>query len=225
MSLDAIRTAYARRDALDPRYHPLDPAQFQALQARERVLAQLLRQQGWAATHVLQAAELGCGTGGNLLTLLQLGLCPERLTGVELLPERALLARERLPQRVSIHVGDARTAPIADASQDLVLAFTVFSSVLDDALQAELAQTAWRWLRPGGAVLLYDFAFDNPRNPDVRGVPTRRVRELFAQADLLSRRVTLAPPLARRLPAWALPWFDALPWLRTHRLFHLRKPQ
>ena len=37
----------------------------------------------------------------------------------------------------------------------------------------------WRWVRPGGGVLWYDFTFDNPRNPDVRGVPLARVRELF----------------------------------------------
>ncbi|MBH9578034.1 class I SAM-dependent methyltransferase [Inhella proteolytica] len=224
MSLQQIEQAYARRDLQDPRYHPLAPAQFQAVQARERALAQLLRQHGWQDTQALRAAELGCGSGTNLLTLLQLGFRPQQLTGVELLPERYELARERLPQALSLHLGDARQATVPPGSQDLVLAFTVFSSVLDDDLQAELAACAWRWLRPGGAVLVYDFAFDNPRNPDVRGVPLRRVRALFPQGALDMRRVTLAPPVARRLPAWALPWFDALPWLRTHRLIHIRKP-
>jgi len=224
MSLERIEAAYARRLQQDPRYHPLAPAQFQAVQARERVLASLLRRHGWTDTQTLRAAELGCGSGTNLLTLLQLGFRAPQLCGVELLPERAGLARERLPAALELHQGDARQAPIASASQDLVLAFTVFSSVLDDGLQAELATTAWRWLRPGGAVLMYDFAFDNPRNPDVRGVPLRRVRELFPQGRLDARRVTLAPPLARRLPPWALPFFDALPWLRTHRLIHIRKP-
>lgn len=224
MSLERIEQAYARRAPQDPRYHPLAPAQFQAVQARERVLASLLRRHGWGDTQALRAAELGCGSGTNLLTLLQLGFRASHLCGAELLPERAALARERLPQTVAIHQGDARQAAIESASQDLVLAFTVFSSVLDDGLQAELAATAWRWLRPGGAVLLYDFAFDNPSNPDVRGVPLRRVRQLFPQGQLDARPVTLAPPLARRLPAWALPVFDALPWLRTHRLIHIRKP-
>lgn len=225
MSLDQIQAAYARRDAGDPRYHPLNPAQLHALQERERVLATLLRRHGWADTATLTIAELGCGAGGNLLGLLRLGCRPERLTGVELLPERLRLARELLPPGLHLIPGDACAAGIAPASQDLVLMATVFSSVLDDALQQQLADTAWRWLRPGGALLGYDFAFDNPANPDVRGVPAARWRQLFPQAvDVDMRRLTLAPPLARRLPAWALPVFNALPLLRTHRFLHLRKP-
>ncbi|MGZ7259737.1 hypothetical protein ACXWO8_09385, partial [Streptococcus pyogenes] len=74
----------------------------------------------------------------------------------------------------------------------------------------------WRWLKPGGAVVWYDFTVDNPRNPDVRGVPLSRVRALFPQGRLTARRVTLAPPLARALPA-AYALLNIIPWLRTHR--------
>ncbi len=117
-------------------------------------------------------------------------------------------------------------APVPPASQDLVCVFTVFSSLLDDAHQQRLAHAAWSWLAPGGALLCYDFAVDNPRNPDVRGVPPRRVRELFVQGQLRTRRVTLAPPLARVLCRWhpaLYPLFNSLPWLRTHRLTWIQK--
>jgi hypothetical protein len=108
-----------------------------------------------------------------------------------------------------------------------VFVSTVFSSLLDDAYQQRLADAMWRWLKPGGAVLWYDFAVDNPRNPDVRGVPLARVRQLFPAARLDARRVTLAPPLARAVvrlhpAAWRV--FNALPWLRTHRLVWVGKP-
>ena len=73
-------------------------------------------------------------------------------------------------------LGDATQAPVAPGSQDIVLQSTVFSSLLDDAFQQRLADTMWRWLKPGGAVLWYDFTVNNPRNPDVRGVPLARVR-------------------------------------------------
>lgn len=227
MSLEDIAAAYARRKPADPRYHPLNPAQQHALQERERAMAALLRRNGWLDTARLRAAELGCGTGGNLLTLLQLGFEPAHLTGVELLPERAVRARERLPASVTTLQADARAAAVAPDSQDLVLAFTVFSSVLDEVLAQQLADAAWAWLRPGGALLLYDFAIDNPANPDVRGVRAARVRRLFPQARCGRgdcRWLTLAPPLARRLPAGLLPLFNALPLLRTHRMYHLRKP-
>ncbi|MBH9551222.1 methyltransferase domain-containing protein [Inhella gelatinilytica] len=224
MSLDAIEAAYARRSAEDPRYHPLNPAQAQAIAQRDAALQRLLRREGWGDTACLRAAELGCGTGGNLLGLLRWGFRPEHLTAVELQAARAHQARQVLPSTLQLFDGDARTAAVPTGSQDLVLAFTVFSSVLSDALQQDLADTLWRWLRPGGAAIVYDFTVDNPRNPDVRGVPLSRLRTLFPRASVRSLRLTLAPPLARRLPEGLLPLLAALPLLCTHRLTHLRKP-
>ncbi|MBL0720693.1 methyltransferase domain-containing protein [Piscinibacter sp. Jin2] len=220
---------YARRPALDGRYSLLRPEVMHAVQERQRALAGLLREAArrdprWADLTALRLTEVGCGNGGNLLELLRLGLRPEHLTALELLPERAASARDVLPAGLAVIEGDACIAPVEPGSQDLVLASTVFSSLLDAAFQQRLADAMWRWLRPGGAVLCYDFAFDNPRNPDVRGVPVARLRQLWPEARLSVRRVTLAPPLARRLPAPLLPLFNALPLLRTHRLVWLARP-
>ena len=80
--------------------------------------------------------------------------------------------------------------------------------------------------RPGGGVLWYDFAFDNPRNPDVRGVPVSRIRQLFPEGAVLARRITLAPPLARFLTRVHPQLYTAanvLPFLRTHVLCWIRK--
>ena len=147
-------------------------------QERQRALLALLNRRpgrpgDWRAT------EVGCGAGGNLLDLLRIGLRPGHLTGIELLPERLAAARAALPEGVRLLAGDASAADIPPASQDLVLQSTVFSTILDDALQQRVATAMWSWLKPGGAVVWYDFIVDNPRNPDVRGVPLARVRELF----------------------------------------------
>lgn len=230
MSEDLKRLAahYAQRDLLAERYSPLRPEVWQTVQERQRALIRLLRDHAPAPLNELRAAEVGCGAGGNLLELMQLGFAPQHLMGLELLPERLTLARERLPAAVQLLAGDATQAAIEASSQDLVLAYTVFSSLLDDALQARLAEAMWRWLKPGGAVLWYDFVFDNPANREVRGVPLRRVRELFPAASTIeARRVTLAPPLARRLcrlhPS-LYPLANGLPLLRTHRLAWIQKP-
>lgn len=229
--LQRIPERYARRAALAGmagRYDPLRPENWQTVQERQRALIALLNHHATRPLAELDAVEVGCGAGGNLLELLQLGFRPERLSGLELLPERLALARERLPAAIRLHGGDASGAPLAPASQDLVLAFTVFSSILDDAVQQRLAAAMWHWLRPGGAVLWYDFVVNNPRNPDVRGVPLARVRELFPAASTIeARRVTLAPPLARRLCRLHPSLYtlaNALPLLRTHRLVWLAKP-
>ncbi len=108
-----------------------------------------------------------------------------------------------------------------------MLQSTVFTSLLDDGFQQRLADTMWRWVKPGGAVLWYDFTVNNPRNPDVRGVPLARVRQLFPQGRIDARRVTLAPPLARavcRIHSSLYGVLNTVPWLRSHLLAWVGKP-
>jgi SAM-dependent methyltransferase len=211
----------------DPRHGILRPDVWCALQERQRATLRLFAKLGWHDLGARRAVEVGCGAGGNLLELLRFGFMPEHLAGVELLPQRLEHARGVLPAAVRLVAGDAVAAAIEPGSQDLVLQFTVFSSLLDDATQARLAAAMWRWVKPGGGVLWYDFTMDNPRNPDVRGMPVSRVRALFPQAAVQAHRVTLAPPLARtvtRVHPALYGWFNALPMLRTHVLCWLAKP-
>lgn len=222
---DEVAQRYARRQVGD-RYSLLRPEVWQMVHERQRAMLKLFARHGVRDLSVLRLLEVGCGQGGNLLELLRLGFAPEHLSGIELLPERLAQARRCLPAALALHEGDALQAPIADASQDIVFAATVFSSLLDDAFQQRLATAMWRWVKPGGAVLWYDFTVDNPRNPDVRGVPLARVRALFPHGYVQARRVTLAPPLARaicRFGADLYPVFNALPLLRTHVLAWVEK--
>jgi SAM-dependent methyltransferase len=226
---EAVAERYARRKHLIPgdRYSALRPEVWQMLQERQRALLRRFAAQGLTDLAALRVIEVGCGSGGNLLELLRLGFAPEHLTGLELLPERHRAARHVLPPASTLWLGDATEAPIASASQDLVLQATVFSSLLDDAFQQHLAGAMWRWLKPGGAVLWYDLRVDNPANRDVRGVPLARLGKLFPEARIRAQRVTLAPPLARavcRLHPTLYPIFNALPWLRTHCLAWVEKP-
>ena len=225
--VDAVRARYARRAVADRRYHPLEPSVWCARLERERALLELLAAQGWGDLSQRRVLEVGCGSGGNLLEWPRLGAAPEHLSGIELLPERLAQARRVLPAAATLIEGDALRAAIAPASQDMVMQSTVFSSLLDDAFSQRLADAMWRWTKPGGAVLWYDFTVNNPRNPDVRGVPLARLRELFPHGRITTRRVTLAPPISRLVcgvhPA-AYGLFNALPWLRTHVLCWIAKP-
>ena len=224
----AVAERFARRPLDDARYSPLEPDGWQLLQERQRVLLQMRVRHGRRDVAALRLTEVGCGGGGNLLELLRLGFAPEHLAGIELLPERHAWARRVLPPTLDLQLGDASVAPVPPASQDLVLQSTVFSSLLDAGFQQQLADAMWRWLKPGGAVLWYDFSVDNPRNPDVRGVPLARVRELFPYGRIDARRVTLAPPLARvlcRVHPILYTVFNSIPLLRTHRLAWIAKPE
>lgn len=223
----AIAERYARRASFDERYSWLRPDICASVQERQRGMLKLFIRHGVRDLANLHITEVGCGGGANLLELLRMGCRPEYLIGIELLEDRFLQARHVLPTALHIYHGDAAGASIVPESQDIVLLSTVFSSILDDDTQTNLAQALWHWVRPGGAVLWYDFVYDNPTNPDVRGVSRSRVQALFPSATLHAHRVTLAPPLARRLvrihPA-LYGAFNTVPWLRTHLLCWISKP-
>ena len=221
----AIAERYARRSSADPRYSMLKPDVWMMLQERQRAMLRRFATTGLdlASTRLL---EVGCGEGGNLLELIRMGFAPECLTGIELIEERFDVARARLPQALQLHRGDALAVDLPNGSQDIVFVSTVFSSILDGTTQRALAAAMWRWLSPGGSVLWYDFAVDNPHNPDVRGVDRARLQELFPQGKLQVQRVTLAPPIARRVcrlhPA-LYTVFNTIPLLRTHLLAWITK--
>lgn len=225
----AMQERYARRAGLPAGlYSPLSPEVQARVQERQRATAALLTRAGLRDLAQLDILEVGCGSGSNLLEWMQWGAAPERLVGNELLADRLDHARRRLPEAVRLLGGDATQLPLTEASFDIVHQSTVFSSLLDDAFQQRLADAMWTWLKPGGAVLWYDFTFDNPRNPDVRGVPLRRLRQLFPHGRVQAQRVTLAPPLARVVCRWhpgLYGVFNALPLLRTHVLAWVSKPR
>ena len=222
----AVVERYARRTATD-RYSLLKPDVWQTVHERQRAMLRLFARQGRADLSGLHLLEVGCGSGGNLLELLRLGFDAGNLSGIELLEDRYAQARHALPAALRLTLGDASEAAVTPESCDIVLQSTVFSSLLDDAFQQRLADAMWRWVKPGGGVLWYDFTVNNPRNPDVRGVPVRRIRSLFPQGHMRFERVTLAPPIARavtRVHAGLYLVFNALPLLRTHVLAWVGKP-
>lgn len=218
----AVKARYGRRNAAadEARYSLYaNAAALQAQQERLRAMARIWQAHGWSSLAHRPMLEVGCGSAGNLHDLVRLGATPACLTGLELLPERAAAARASLPADVAIVEGDAALAPVQPASQDAVLAFTLFSSLLDEDYRRHLAQVIWQWVVPGGGVLVYDFVMDNPTNPDVQGVALGELRSLFPKARIHSRRLTLAPPIARRLPPSLIATVSSLLYpLHTHRL-------
>jgi SAM-dependent methyltransferase len=215
---DAVIERYRRRDVGDL-YSPLRSEVLLALQERERTIVQLLRRYASRPLDQMRLIEIGCGSGENLLALIRLGFSPELMCGNELLSERLAAAKRNLPSTINLLSGDAATLCLEEASVDIVYVSLVFSSLLSDDFQDRLAKHIWRWLRPGGGILWYDFLYDNPGNRDVRGVTRGRLRELFPHATIDARKVTLAPPIARRVVrvnASLYSFLNVFTILRTH---------
>ena len=175
----------------------------------------------------LDILDIGCGNGNMLRQFLQWGAAPERLAGIELRPEPVEKARHLNPN-LDVRCGSAIELPWPDASFDLACQHTVFTSILDPAMKQQIAAEMSRVLRQGGAVLWYDFMYNNPSNPDVCGIQAGEIRSLFPGFEIHLRRITLAPFVARRLPESLLPvlypLLAAIPLLRTHYLGLLVKP-
>lgn len=200
--LDRLKERYARRSVagLGSIYDPVLPVNVCFRQERELATLSLLR--GWLNGRKmsdLSVLEVGCGNGINLLQMISLGVDPSRVVANEFLPERLKVARHRLPAAVRVVGGDAAELKQTPATIDLVIQATVFSSIIDDNTRRGIARRMWSLLKEDGAILWYDFTYNNPRNPDVRGVRMREIRELFPDAAFRVKRITLAPPLARRV--------------------------
>jgi len=223
--LERIKAAYGRRSAI---YAPLDAWVCMVRQEKERALIDWLVHAGLGALDNLRLIEVGCGAGTGLLDFIRLGFAPRHLAGVDLIESRVDAARRLLPREVTLQCVDASGIAMRDGSFDIVYQSLMCSSILDDDLLAAVAHRMWSLARPGGGVLWYDFTYDNPRNRDVRGIPLRRVRELFpASGRATVRRVTLAPPIARavtRMHPALYSVANALPLLRSHVLCWFPKP-
>lgn len=202
-----------------------NPGNRAIVQEREREMKRLLRAHGRWPLDGCTILEVGCGSGNVLASLRRWGARAGRLYGVDLLPERIAAARRRYPE-LQFQCANAEALDLEDGSVDLVLLFTVFSSILDKRMATNVAKEIERVLSGDGAVLWYDFRYDNPRNPHVRGVTQADIQRLFPDFRHDLRTMTVLPPLVRRLGRLApllYPLLVHIPPLRTHYLGLLSK--
>jgi SAM-dependent methyltransferase len=196
--------------------------------ARERqgLLTRLLKAHDFFPLAGRRILDVGCGGGTILASFKDLGASSENLYGVDLISERIALAEESFPD-IHFQLGNAENLLFQSVYFDLVLLFTVFSSILDIGMARNVAREVSRVLKPGGAIVWYDFFYNNPRNPHVRGLKRSALRDLFPEFQIELYKITLFPPLARRLgPLTSVlyPALAAIPQLRTHYLGLLHKP-
>jgi ubiquinone/menaquinone biosynthesis C-methylase UbiE len=192
---------YARRDR-DARYPSLysrnNPVHFFMMYSRQQAMDNLLNEHGLNELSSYKFLEVGCGSGGILQELIDMGADPEKIIGIDLIPERVKSAK-KTTSLSSLSIADGQELPFPTNSFDLVSQYTVFSSILNPEIKVHIAQEMLRVLRKyQGAILWYDFWL-NPTNKQTRGIRPKEIRALFSGCSFTFRKITLAPPIARRI--------------------------
>ena len=222
-----IRDAYRRRAerAADGRYEATSPANRYLYARRDEEVLALLRRHRLLPLAGRRIIDVGCGSGGVLRDFVRWGADASRACGVDLLPDRVASAHESLAGATFV-AGDAASLPWRDGTFDVALQFTLLTSVLDNGLRRRIAAATMRVLRPGGTLVWYDFTW-NPGNRDTRGIGLGELRALYDGCAVDARRVTLAPPIMRRLAPRSMSVCRALVavlLLRSHLLAAITKP-
>ncbi len=205
-------------EAVQKRWSLDNPGNKAILIERQQAMKEILKTHGFWPLSDFRILDVGCGRGDVLASLQQWGAKPKNLYGVDLLPDRIEEAKRRYPD-LNFLCANAEHLEFPNGSFDLVLLFTVFSSILDDTVAQNIAREVARVLRPSGAVLWYDFRYNNPWNPHVRGMTKWHIHRFFPEFEVHLRTITLLPPLARRLgclTAILYPMLASVPPLRTH---------
>jgi SAM-dependent methyltransferase len=219
-----IREVYRRRHSDPFVYSLFNPGQLFMTQSLERQIIRALYRHGFYPLHSHKILEVGCGTGWALRQLISLGANPENLCGVDLL-EHAIEEARKINPNVDLRHANGEELPFSTGIFDIVIQFTVFTSILDQGMKQRIAREMLRVLKNSGVILWYDYFISKPTNRDVKGIGRREVMALFPGCEFEFKKVTLAPPIARILAprSFLLCYMLCLiPWLRTHYLAVMR---
>ena|ERR1700693_6273809 len=214
--------AHRRKAISHERYSRFNPASLFHLQEIERRLLRSLASFGLTSLADKRILDVGCGSGQWLQTFLLWQARPESLCGIDLLSGTIAEAKHQLPVGVTLKVGSAARIDFVDQSFDLVSQFTVFSSILGDAMRRHAAGEMLRVTARGGYIVWFDLSVDNPFNRDVRGIGKAEIRELFPRTNIHFQGLTFVAPVARALPALC-PILSAVRIFSTHYLAFIRK--
>ena len=199
------------------------PNQFM-IQQRLHFVRRALAEAGMTSLHGKRILEVGCGSGGVLQEYLALNHDPGMLFGIDLLFERLSEAHTKLPT-AGISGADGRFLPFPEQSFDVLLQYTAFSSVLDSRIKEKMAGEMLRVLKRDGFILWYDFWL-NPTNTQTQGIRPKEIKSLFAGCQIRFLKITLAPPIARRIVplSWKFAQFlESLLIFNSHYLAMIHK--
>jgi ubiquinone/menaquinone biosynthesis C-methylase UbiE len=127
--------------------------------------------------------EVGCGCADKLSLFYQSGyVC----SGVDFSSSMIARARQEMPS-AALHVGEALSLPMEDASQDLVFSYSVFFYFDSFEYAAMVLKEMWRVVKPGGTVCVWDIPDVGKKEEilRVRGLPASGYEHMYYDMEEL----------------------------------------
>ncbi len=221
--IDRVRGVYADYDATGRSRRWVKDSSIRA--ERTQLLGKALREvAGARPISDLSVLDLGCGSGDLWADMVSIGVDPLRITGVDVISQRLA---SRCSETTPVALASGAALPFRPGSFDIIVLFTVLSSIRNSSMLSGLESEVRKALRPDGALVVYDMRIPSPGNRAVLPITARRLDRIFRGWTRASRSCTLLPPLARRAapePGWRYDFLSALPLLRSHSIAVLRPP-
>lgn len=185
-----IREAYAERDRKisataweEDIYHPRHPIGRLFYEHNHAILVDALNHLGIDLTDTT-ILDFGCGEGGWLRFLLELGANPANLHGVDLSDRRITAAREINPA-IDLATSSGGNIPFPENEFDIVMQTVVFSSVVDKDLAKSLLAEMCRVTKPGGYIFWIDHK--KSHSASLAGYPVELLAEWLPECSLVYR--------------------------------------
>jgi ubiquinone/menaquinone biosynthesis C-methylase UbiE len=225
--IERIKQVYRNRDLSGKAelYSLFNPSSLFLTQQRELAIIKIISAYGIRNLSEKKILDVGCGRGQLLRDFIKYGANPENCYGVDLLPDRIREAI-RLSPAIDFRCENAETLSFKNEFFDIIMCFTVFSSILSENMKQTIVREMIRVMKKTGFIIWYDYWIKKPGNPDVRGIRKREIKRLFPNFNFKFHKITLAPPITRRLAKFSyfLCYFlDKINILNTHYLVIISK--
>lgn len=149
------------------------------IQSRENAVLDMLWRSGYNPldTDKQIILDAGCGTGQVMREFIRYGANPKNLHGIDLLQERIWVAKDNTPF-VNLKCGNVAYMDYPENFFDVILCFTLFSSILNDKLREMTIERIKRFIKPNGRIVFYDMN-ETFNNDYLKGISKEQLTKWF----------------------------------------------